>query len=147
MNFLHRSRLRAYSPTLSRNLKVLAVLIAFYTIIFHYYLSQFLVAEQWGNVIISAVVLFVVTFASGLLLGAKDPTHKSRADLGFHYHFITYIIVNTIGVLWLTSGFSSDKETWGMAALTIVLWGVGVIVHRRLSKTTIKGLPKGTIFD
>lgn len=122
-------------------------LIALYSIVFHYYYSQFLTAEQWNNVIISAIALLVVTFASGLILGYNDPTRKSRADLAFQYHFVTYVVVNAIGVLWLATGLASEKETWGMAALTIVAWGAGVILHRWLSKMTIKGLHKGTIFD
>lgn len=132
---------------LSKNLKVLGVLISLYTIVFHYYFSQFLTAEQWSNVIITAIALFVVTFVSGLILGAKDPVRKTRSDLVFQYHLITYITVNTVGVLWLTTGLASEKETWSVAALTIVLWGVGVIVHRWLSNMTIKGMSKGTIFD
>lgn len=132
--------------SLSRNLKLFSVLMTIYSIVFQYYYNQYLNAEDWNYVVLCAAGLFVASFATGMILGSKDPVRNHRNDLGFLYHLMTYITVNAIAVIWLLAGLSSDKVTPVMILLMVILWGVGLLVHYLISRKTLKGMTKTEAF-
>lgn len=132
---------------LSKNAKILGILMIVYSLVFHYYLSHYLAAGQHEKIIPVALTLFFVAFSTGLILGAFDPVRKSRSDLSFQYHLITYVVMNSTAFLWLATGLASNQEQLSHALLTAVSWGVGLIIHWFLSRRTIKGLPKASVFD
>lgn len=132
---------------LSRNLKAFAVLAVIYTLVFLYYYSAFVTESQWSNVAIAATIYFFAMFTTGLILGAKDPIRTSRIDQGFHYHFVTYVVVNTISILWTLLGFSAEADTVGISLLTAFSWGVGLFVHFLVVRHMIKGIPRDKVFE
>lgn len=132
---------------LSRNLKAFGVLAVLYSLVFNYYYSGFVTESQWSNVAIAATLYFIGMFATGLILGAKDPIRISRIDQGFHYHFVTYVVVNTISVLWTLLGFSAEADTVGISLLTAFSWGVALLVHFLVVRHMIKGIPRDEVFE
>ena len=132
--------------SLSRNLKLFSVLMTIYSIVFQNYYNQFLNEENWNYVILCAAGLFVTSFATGLILGWKDPLRNHRNDLGFLYHLMTYITVNAVAVVWFLAGLSSDKVTPVMIIMMVISWGVGLLVHHLISRKTIKGMTKTEAF-
>jgi len=132
---------------LSRNLKIFGALAILYSIVFHYYYSGYVAGGQWNNVVIAAALYGVCMFATGLSLGAIDPVRGTRMDQGFQYHFVTYIVVNGIGILWALVGLSPEEATVGVAFLTALPWGVGLLVHFLVVRHFIKGIPREDVFD
>lgn len=132
---------------LSKNLKAFGVLALIYTLVFNYYYSAFIADMLWNNVGIAATIYFFAMFITGLILGAKDPIRSSRIDQGLHYHFVTYLVVNTTGILWTLLGFSAGAETIGMKLLTALSWGVGLLVHYLIVRHMIKGIPRDEVFE
>jgi len=57
-------------------------------------------------------------FLSAFLISQKDEASGGYA--GLNYHFITYVIVNTISLI------SSDTNT---ALFTMGVWGIGLLFH------------------
>lgn len=132
--------------SLSRNLKLFSVLMTIYSIVFQIYYNQFLDAENWNYVLLCAAGLFVSSFATGLILGWRDPVRNHRNDLGFLYHLMTYISVNTVAVVWFLAGLSSDKVTLVIILTMVISWGVGLLIHHLISRKTIKGMTKTEAF-
>lgn len=131
----------------SRNLKLFGVLAITYSLVFNYYYSAFITGSQWTNVTIAAAIYFVLMFATGLLFGAKDPVRATRVDLGFQYHFVTYLVVNTTWILWTLLGFSADADSVGMRVIANLSWGVGLLIHYLVVRRMIKGIPRGQVFE
>lgn len=132
---------------LSKDLKAFGALAFFYTLVFNYYYSAFITESQWSNVAIAAALYFIGMFATGLILGAKDPIRTSRIDQGFHYHFVTYVVVNTISIIWTLLGFSAEADTVGNSLLTAFFWGVGLLVHFLVVRHMIKGISRDKVFE
>lgn len=132
---------------LSRNLKIFGALGILYSLVFHYYYSGYVAGGEWNNVILAAVLYGVCMFATGLFLGAKDPVRDTRMDQGFQYHLVTYIVVNGTGILWALVGLSAERETVGVAFLTALSWGMGLLVHFLVVRHFIKGMPRKDVFE
>ena len=132
---------------LSGNLKVFGALAFIYTLVFNYYYSAFITDGLWSNVAIAATLYFFAMFATGLLLGFKDPIKATRFDQGFQYHLVTYTVVNATRILWTLSDFSAEADTIGMSLLTALSWGVGLLVHYLVVKRTIKGISRDEVFE
>ncbi len=133
--------------TMTTNLKYFSSLTAIFSVIFFYYLYTAISIDSYDKIWIYATLYGAVLFISGLILGYHDTVRDSRLDLGFHYHLMTFIIVNLIGILsaFVVMGFNIDTLLY--AILPIAFWTLGLFVHHYLSSKTIKGMDKGNIFD
>ena len=132
---------------LTKNLKYFGALTILFSIVFFYYLYTSINMQSFENIVLYAILYGAALFISAFILGYNDPVRKSKLDLGFHYHLITYVIVNLIGIsaLFLAMGFNSD--TIINASLNLIFWGLGLLVHYYFSTRSIKGIDKNQIFD
>lgn len=98
------------------------------------------------------LTLCIIFFAGiimvlGAILGLLDK--ESKIDHGFRYHLLTYILGNHYWLYFLIKGLPSFWEKHLLKLILIsVLWGISLLVHFIGSrKGTIKGIPKGEIFE
>ncbi len=136
---------------LSKNLKIFSLLFVFYTLCFRYFLSLSITSHngtmQWSTAIIYGLLIFITAW----ILGKNEDITIGIIDLGFKYHFVTYVIFNTIALLWHFSEFSSNYETVEYVVLVIITWGILLAIHLFFHliarKNTIKGVPGDQIFE
>ena len=133
--------------TMTTNLKYFCGLTIIFSVIFFYYLYAALSIESYDKISIYAALYGSVLFISGLALGYFDSVRHSRLDLGFHYHLMTFIIVNVIGLISLFIDMGFNKNTLLYAILSIVFWAIGLLVHYYYSSKSIKGMDKENIFE
>lgn len=138
--------------SISINLVKFAILLGISTILFRFVLSKMLEDEQFNNVVWLIAALYgVIILIIGWVFGKKDKESLPLYDIGFRFHLTTYLICNTIGELWYLFGFQSKHENVKTIHLTVLFWGLGVLLHYILyvftRKNSIKGLKKSEIFD
>ena len=133
--------------TMTKNLKYFSGLTLLFSIAFFYYLYAALQARSYDTIWLFALLFGLALFTSGFILGYKDPVRGSRADLGLQYHFVTFIIVNTVGIPWLFVSMGLNSDTLLSVALQCIPWGTGLFLHYYLSSGTIKGMHKDKLFD
>lgn len=133
--------------TMSNNLKYFGGLTLVLSVAFFYYLVASLQAQDFGNIWLIALGFGLLLFASGLLFGYNDSMRGSRADLGFQYHLMTFIIVNLVGIPWLMVGLGTDSNNLINIAYQCVPWAIGLATHYYFSSKSIKGVSKEEIFD
>lgn len=133
--------------TMTNNLKYFSGLTLIFSAAFFYYLYSALQTKSFDNIWLFAILFGVALFIAGLILGYKDPVRKSRADLSFQYHLMTFIIVNVIGIPWLFISMGLNNDALLSAAFQCIPWGIGLFVHYYFSSRSIKGMNKEEIFD
>ena len=107
--------------TMTNNLKYFSGLALIFSITFFYYLYSALRIQSYQNIWIYAVLFGIALFISGLALGYKDPVRNSRQDLGFQYHLMTFIIVNSVGIISLLLEMGINLKTLAAGILSIIL--------------------------
>lgn len=128
-----------------------ALTATFFTIIFRYFLSYGI--ENKSSIIIasSAGLYGVAMFISGWYFGKKDGEYLPIYDVGFRFHFTTYLIHNLISILWFVFDFNSHYEKIQTVYSTVIIWGVILIVHflffLRARKNSINNLDKEDLFE
>ena len=128
------------------NLKYFSALVLIFSITFFYLLYSALLAQSYNHIWIYATSFGVALFISGFVFGYQDSVRKSRLDLGFQYHLMTFIIVNAIGIpsLFIAMGFSFYTLLTGV--LHLPFWALGLFVHHYYSSRSIKGMDKKDLF-
>ncbi len=121
---------------LTRNQWCFALVAAGLTAAFHHHLFGFIEEEQWSSIGWYAGGYGVAMFLAGLAFGATDSVAKSRLDLGFGYHAITFVVVLVVGTL---AALVYGQPVWPQL-LGTAGWAVGLYVHYRMSRRTVKGL-------
>jgi len=120
-------------------------------IIFRYSLSYGIENESTIIVVLSAILYGVAMFFSGWYFGKKDGEYLPIYDVGFRFHFTTYLIHNIISELWFLFGFNAIYEKAGIVHKTAIIWGVFLIVHfmffLRARKNSINNLKKEDLFE
>ena len=132
--------------TMTKNLKYFSGLTLIFSAVFFYNLYSALQTQSYGNIWIFAVLYGVILFCTGLFLGYKDSVRKSRADLGFQYHLMTFIIVNGIGIPWMFISIGLKTETLLSATIQFISWGIGLFIHYYFSSRSMKGMNKEEVF-
>ena len=133
--------------TITNNLKYFGGFTLLFSIIFFYNLYSAIANQSYDNIWIYATLYGMALFICGFVLGYNDPVQSSRHDLGFQYHLITFVVVNGVGIVSLFSAMGLSWTTFFNAILSIIFWGLGLLVHYFFSTKTIKGLDKDEIFD
>lgn len=131
---------------ITNNLKYFSVLTLVFSIAFFYSLYSSLATASFSNIWIYCSLFGISLFASGLGLGYNDSVRDSRIDLGFYYHLMTFIIVNSIGLIsmFLVMGF--HIHTLYYSVFSVFFWAIGLAIHYYFSSRTIKGIDKRDIF-
>ena len=121
------------------------------TIVFRYFLSYGIDSNSIVIAVLSAVLYFVCMFIAGWYFGKKDSNYLPIYDVGFRFHFTTYLVHNLISELWFILNFNSDYEKIGTVHSIVIFWGIGLLFHSlyflRTRKTTINGLDKQDLFE
>ncbi len=131
-------------------LKFAAVLLIL-TIGLRFGLSNLLELRQFSTAWILAAVYAVLVFIAGWVFGKKDNEFLPLYNIGFRMHATTYVICNAIAEVWFFLGLNSQYESIKSVHLTVIFWGMGLLLHLILllltRKNAIKGIEKSQIFD
>lgn len=137
--------------TLTKNLLYFAFLFFIGAIVFRYSLSHFLENHSYNLVWIIAVFYFFFNFMIGWFFGKRDYESLPLFDLGFRFHFVTYLIFNIVSILWFSFGFHSQFENIRIVYIIAFFWGLGLFVHLIFyliaRKNSLNGLNKEEIFE
>jgi hypothetical protein len=85
----------------------------------------------------------------GRYFGKKEAVENGFHDIGFRFHFVTYIVCIGFGFGVYYLGWNT--ETIKSMVITVISWGVGLVIHFIFflfeQKRTIKGYAKDEIFQ
>jgi hypothetical protein len=100
---------------------------------------------------ILAILYFILNFGIGWFFGKKDYESFPLYDIGFRFHFATYVVFNIIWELWFLFGLQSRVENAKIAHQIALFWGIFLLLHFIIylfdRKNTFKGLDKSEIFE
>lgn len=132
---------------LSKNLKIFASVALVLSVTFFYFLYKFIGSEQFNYVIVCSSMFGTVLLLSGFTLGYKDKAVSEKLPLGFGYHLITYIIVNTVGIIALLvfMGFSTQSILTILS--TLFFWGLGLGAHYYFGRKNDSLFDSDKVFD
>lgn len=135
----------------TKNLIYYMVFFTISSIVFRFSLSHFLDTRSIVPVWISAALYFILNFALGWIFGSRDRETLPLYDIGFRFHCATYLLFNTISVLWFVSGFHSRHESIRTVYFTALVWGFFVLLHfifyLLTRRNAIMGIEKSEIFE
>jgi hypothetical protein len=121
------------------------------TILFRYFLSFGIESNLSFIIVLSAVLYFACMFVSGWYFGKKDSNYLPIYDVGFRFHFATYLVHNLISELWFMLSFNSVYEKVCIVHSTAIFWGIGLLFHflcfLRVRNKSIGGLDKQDLFE
>jgi len=136
---------------LTKNLMYFMFFFFIGTIVFRYSLSYFIENRTYALVWIIAVIYFFYSFFLGWIFGKRDYETLPLYDIGFRFHFVTYLLFNTVSVLWFLFGFHSHYESIRIVYGTALFWGIVIIIHLAYylitRKNAILGIEKSEIFE
>jgi hypothetical protein len=131
-------------------LRFAAVLLVL-TIGLRYGLSNLLELRQFPSAWIVAGLYAVLVFIAGWYFGKKDNEFLPLYNIGFRLHATTYLICNTVAEVWFFLGLNSQYEEIKSVHLTVLFWGLGLLLHLILMlytrKNVIMGIDRSEIFD
>ncbi len=137
--------------TITKHLVKFAVVALISTIVFRYFLSYGIENKSIIITSISSIIHGITLFTSGWFFGKKEGAYLPIYDLGFRFHLITYVIHNSISILWILLGFGSKYENSQSLYTIAMYWGVFLMLHffyylwKR--KNTIDNLYKEDLFE
>lgn len=137
--------------TITKYLIGFAVTAAILTVVFRFCLSYFLANKDFIMASISGVIYFVAMFTSGFFWGKKDGEYLPIYDVGFRFHFSTYLIFIVISELWFILGINSVYEQINVVHYTAMIWGFFILIHFFIyiyyRRKSINGLNKNDLFE
>lgn len=119
------------------------------TIAFRYALNLTIGKENLLAGIVSSIVYFGLMYFTGWHYGYKDAAENEIHDIGFRFHFITYVLCIAMGYVFYYVGWNTEPlRSLNIGAIT---WGIGLAIHFIFyilaQKNTIKGYAKEDIFQ
>ena len=137
--------------TINQYLSKFAITILILTVVFRYSLSSLLSNKEFILVFIPAVLYFLSMFSAGWYFGKKDKEFLPIFDIGFRFHFVTYIVFTLMSEMWFLMGFASKYENIKTVHITALIWGFLMITHFILylmaKKNSINDLDKSDLFE
>ena len=126
-----------------------AVTALFLTVLFRYVLNLCIEIESGIGALLCSVLYFCLMFLFGWYFGRKDIAENAIHDIGFRFHFVTYILCLGIGVGAYFIGWNTENLV--AMKISALSWGMGLLVHFILylvaRQKTIKGYAKEEIFE
>ncbi|MCB0753510.1 MAG: hypothetical protein KDC52_18710 [Ignavibacteriae bacterium] len=136
---------------LTKNQFSFAIFFLVITIILHAGITLLLNAKEFTMVWFFVPVYVIPVFIAGWVLGKKDNQYLPLTVTGFKFHLITYVVSNSVALLKHLLGFASVYENIKTVYLTIIYWGIGLLIHFVLymlaRKKSIKGISKSELFE
>ncbi len=137
--------------TITSNLLKFAIFFAVGSIVFRFGLSWSITNHVVFWMWIFAIMYFIFNFSIGWFFGKKDYEFFPLNDVGFRFHFVTYILFNAVWELWFLFGLQAPVESVKIAHQIAFFWGIFLLIHFIIylfnRKNTIKGLNKSDIFE
>lgn len=137
--------------TITKSLIQFITVTTFLTVIFRISLSEFLNEQLWSFVFIPPLIYFILMYVSGRYFGIKEYKYLPIGDIGFRFHVSTFIVFLIVSYLMYYLGYMSNSEARGILDITILIWGIFLIIHMILffksKNDNIKGINKEDIFD
>ncbi|NMC57999.1 MAG: hypothetical protein GYA51_01180 [Candidatus Methanofastidiosa archaeon] len=137
--------------TITKNLMYFAIFFFIGAIVFRCCLSATIENRSYNLVWIIAVGYFFFNILIGWFFGKKDYESLPLYDVGFRFHFLTYLLFNIVAILWFSLGFHSQFESIRNVFSIALFCGFGLLIHFVFyliaRKNTIKGLDKEEIFE
>ncbi len=119
--------------------------------LFRYFLTYGIEIKSGSVIGISASIYAILMFLSGWNFGKEDKEYLPVYDVGFRFHFTTYLIHNVVSELWFVLGFNSKYENIAAIHTVAIIWGLFLLVHfivfLRTRKNAINNLHKEDLFD
>jgi hypothetical protein len=135
----------------SRNLLLFAFLLLVYTLLFRFGLGSLLTAEKYGLVAIISVLYGAIIFVTAWTTGRRDGKENFLFDAGFRWNMTTYVVWGVASEAWFLLGLQSKHESIRVVHITLLIWGVFLLLHfilfLILRRRTIKGVHKMDIFE
>lgn len=126
-----------------------AVSALFLTVLFRYVLHLCIGTGESIEPILCSVVYFGLMFLLGWHFGGKDEAENEIHDIGFRFHFTTYLLC--IGIGYVAPYMGWNAENFKVTSIIAACWGIGLLVHFIFfliaQKETIKGYNKEEIFQ
>ena len=136
---------------ITKNLVLFSIALIILTVLFRFALSTMLQNKLFTSVWILAALYGIIIFIIGWVFGKKDKQTLPLYDIGFRFHLATYLICNLIAEIWYFVGLQSDYEKIKSVHLTVIFWGIGLLIHFIIylitRKNAIKGIKKSEIFE
>lgn len=119
------------------------------TVIFRLVLSLCANVENGIIIPLCAIAYWGLMFFIGWHFGKKDVIENEINDIGFRWHFTTYLLYNGVKIVSYYVGLNTGSlKTIGLTAL---FWGIGLLVHFVFfviaQRNSIKGYDKDEIFN
>lgn len=135
----------------TKNLILFSIGATVLTILFRFTLSTLLQRELFNYIWAITILYGLAMFIMGWVFGKKDRQTLPLYDIGFRFHLATYIICNLIAEIWFVMGLQSGYEKIRIIHLTIIIWGIVLLIHFIFflitRKNSIKGIKKSEIFE
>ncbi|MDP3444971.1 MAG: hypothetical protein Q8T08_19095, partial [Ignavibacteria bacterium] len=114
-------------------------------------MSYFLEHRTYDIVWIIAEIYFIFNFLTGWIFGKRDYETLPLYDIGFRFHLASYLLFNTVSVIWFLFDFHSHSESIRDVYVTALFWGIFIIVHFVIylitRRNAILGIEKSEIFE
>lgn len=119
------------------------------TVIFRLVLSLCANVENEIIIPLCAIAYCGLMFFIGWHFGKKDVIENEINDIGFRWHFTTYLLCNGVNIVSYYVGLNTESlKTIGFTAL---FWGIAIFVHFVFfivtQRKSIKGYDKDEIFE
>lgn len=139
--------MKTITPYLLRFALVATIL----TIIFRFVLSYGIENQSITIIILSGMTYGISMFISGWIIGKKDGEYLPIFDVGFRFHFTTFLVFSVISELWFILGFNSHYEKIKTIHITILIWSILLLIHFIVylwtRKNSINNLDKNDLFE
>lgn len=126
-----------------------AISALFLTVLFRYALNLCIGVNSLFGTVSCSIVYGGLMYLLGWYFGKKDAVENEVHDIGFRYHFVSYILC--IGIGYGAYYWGWNTETLRAMAITAISWGIGLAIHFVFSlleqRKTIKGYAKDEIFQ
>jgi hypothetical protein len=120
-------------------------------IIFRYFLGYGLENNSHIIIILSSILYTVGMFSAGWYFGKKDGNYLPIYDVGFRFHCTTYLVHNTISILWTILKITTCYQKIESLIFTVIFWGFLLFIHFLFfliaRKRSFKGLNKNDLFE
>ncbi len=136
---------------LTKNLMYFSIFFFFGLIVFRFAMSHFAENSYLSLIWITAAIFFFYNFFIGWHFGKRDYESFPLYDVGFRFHFVTYLLFHSVSISWFWLGFNSQFEKIGVVYNTAFIWGFFLLMHfvfyLYAQKQSIKGINKEDIFE
>jgi hypothetical protein len=137
--------------SVTKNLIYFTIFFFFGAIVFRYGLSALIEKSSFNLIWMISIFYFFFNSFIGWFFGKRDYETLPLYDVGFRFHFVTYLMFNLVSVFWFIFEFNSHSESIDIVYTTALFWGIGLLFHFILyliaRKNSINGLKKEDIFE